>query len=135
MKPRILVVEDNPLNLELLRDWLEVEGYEVLIAASLNAAFAVLESQQPNAVLLDIQLGADDGLSLASWIRQQPLLCQIPVIAVTAQAMVSEQQRILDSGCNSVVPKPLNFKVLQDQLQFWLSRTAGLQENPVPTKN
>jgi len=134
MKQRILVVEDNPLNLELLRDWLEMDGYEVLIAASLNAAFAVLESQQPNAVLLDVQLGADDGLSLASWIRQQPVLCQIPVIAVTAQAMVSEQQRILDSGCNSVVPKPLNFKVLQDQLQFWLSRTAGLQENRVPTK-
>jgi CheY-like chemotaxis protein len=134
MKQRILVVEDNPLNLELLRDWLEMDGYEVLVAANLKTAFAVLESQQPNAVLLDVQLGADDGLSLASWIRQQPALCRIPVIAVTAQAMVSERQRILDSGCNSIVPKPLNFKLLQDQLQLWLNRPAGFQENPAPMK-
>ena len=134
MKQRILVVEDNPLNLELLRDWLEMDGYEVLIAENLKAGFTVLESQQPNAVLLDVQLGADDGLTLASWIRQQPALCQIPVIAVTAQAMASERQRILASGCNSVVPKPLNFKVLKDQLQLWLNRPAGLQESPAPTK-
>jgi CheY-like chemotaxis protein len=134
MKQRILVVEDNPLNLELLRDWLEMDGYEVLIAENLKAGFTVLESQQPNAVLLDVQLGADDGLTLASWIRQQPALGRIPVIAVTAQAMVSERQRILDSGCNSVVPKPLNFKLLKDQLQLWLSRPAGLQENPEPAK-
>lgn len=132
MKHCILVVEDNPLNSELLRDWLEVEGYQVLIAADLNAAFAVLESHQPSAVLLDIQLGTDDGLSLASWMRQQPVLCQIPVIAVTAQAMVTEQQHILESGCNSIVSKPIDFKVLQDQLQLWLSGVATLQENSVP---
>jgi two-component system cell cycle response regulator DivK len=134
MKERILVVEDNPLNLELLRDWLEMDGYEVLTATSLIAGFAVLESQQPNVVLLDVQLGADDGLTLASWIRQQPALCQIPIIAVTAQAMASERQRILESGCNSVVPKPLNFKLLKDQLQLWLGRPAGLQENSAPVK-
>jgi DNA-binding response OmpR family regulator len=61
MKHRILVVEDNRLNSELLRDWLEVEGYEVATAADLNAAFAAVRSQPPNAVLLDIQLGSEDG--------------------------------------------------------------------------
>jgi DNA-binding response OmpR family regulator len=135
VKHRILVVEDSPLNSELLRDWLEVEGYEVLMAADLNAAFAAVRAQRPGAVLLDVQLGTDDGLLLASWMRQQPVLCKVPIIAVTAQAMVTEQQHILESGCNSIVPKPVDFRALQEQLQFWLSRAEALQENPVPRKN
>jgi CheY-like chemotaxis protein len=134
VKQRILVVEDNSLNSELLRDWLEVEGYEVLIASDLNAAFAAVRSQQLDAVLLDVQLGTDDALLLASWMLEQPVLCLIPVIAVTAQAMVTEQRRILESGCNSVVSKPVDFKVLQKQLQFWLSRAVALRENQVTGK-
>ena len=134
MKKRILVVEDNPLNSELLRDWLEVEGYEPLIAGELNAAFAAVRTQQLDAVLLDIQLGTDDGLLLALWMREQPVLSLIPVIAVTAQAMAAEQQRILDSGCKSVVPKPIDFAMLQEQLQLWLSRAEALQENQLPGK-
>jgi len=131
MKYRILVVEDNPLNSELLRDWLEVEGYEVAIATDLNAAFAAVTNQPPNAVLLDVQLGTEDGLSLASWMREQPGLSEVPVIAVTAQAMIAEQQHILESGCKSIVSKPVDFGTLQHQLQLWLTCTAVLQENRV----
>jgi CheY-like chemotaxis protein len=127
MKQRILVVEDNSLNSELLRDWLEMQGYEAVIAADLRAAFASVESQKPRVVLLDIQLGAEDGLSLASWMRQQPALCRIPVIAVTAQAMVSERQHILESGCNAIVPKPIDFSALQDQLDLCLKLAGGSQ--------
>lgn len=134
MKDRILVVEDNPLNSELLRDWLEVQGYEVLVASDLNAAFAAVRAQHPGAVLLDVQLGTDDGLSLASWMREQPVLCKIPIIAVTAQAMVTEQQHILESGCNSIVPKPVDFRVLQQQLKLWLTRAETSQENQAPRK-
>jgi len=134
MKKHVLVVEDNPLNSELLRDWLEVEGYEALIAADLNAAFAAVQGQPHDVVLLDVQLGTDDGLLLASWMLEQPVLCLIPVIAVTAQAMVTERQRILASGCRSVVPKPIDFAVLQEQLRFWLSRAEALQENQLPGK-
>jgi two-component system cell cycle response regulator len=134
MKKRVLVVEDNPLNSELLRDWLEVEGYEALIAADLNAAFAAVRRQPHDVVLLDVQLGTDDGLLLASWMLEQPVLCLIPVIAVTAQAMVTERQRILASGCRSVVPKPIDFAVLPEQLRFWLSLAEALQENQLPGK-
>jgi CheY-like chemotaxis protein len=134
MKKRVLIVEDNSLNGELLRDWLEMEGYEVLIAADLNTAFAAVRTQQLDVVLLDVQLGTDDGLLLASWMAEQPGLCLIPVIAVTAQAMAAEQQRILESGCKSLVPKPLDFAVLQGQLRFWLSRAEALQENQLPEK-
>jgi two-component system, cell cycle response regulator DivK len=134
MKNRILVVEDNALNGELLCDWLEVEGYQVAVATDLNAAFAAVRSEPPNAVLLDVQLGIDDGLLLASWMRDQLLLSDIPVIAVTAQAMVTEQQRILESGCKSIVAKPIDFGTLRHQLQLWLGCSAVLQENRVLEK-
>ena len=120
MKNRILVVEDNPMNRELLCDWLEAEGHEVLSAEDLGAAIRALEAQQPDAVLLDVQLGDEDGLSLAAWMRKQPTLCRVPVIAVTAHAMATEQQRFLEAGCNACVSKPLNFKLLSEQLEQWL---------------
>ncbi len=121
MKHRILVVEDNPVSRELLCDWLEAEGYEVLVAEDLQGAFAAL-GRPPDAVLLDVQLGDEDGLSLASWIRRQPVLCRIPVIAVTAHAMVTEQERILEAGCNACVPKPVDFRLLGERLNYWLVR-------------
>jgi two-component system cell cycle response regulator DivK len=127
VKQLILIVEDNPLNSELLRDWLEIEGYLAVLAPNLTAGFATLEAQQPDAVLLDVQLGSEDGLSLASWMRQQPALKEIPVIAVTAQVMLSDRQRILDSGCNSIVSKPVDFSVLQNQLRRLLNAPKGLQ--------
>jgi CheY-like chemotaxis protein len=135
VKHCILVVEDNPLNSELLHVWLEAEGYAVLMAADLNAAFAAVRTQHPSAVLLDIQLGTADGLLLASWMREQPVLSKIPIIAVTAQAMATEQRHILQSGCNGIVPKPVDFSVLREQLQLWLSRAEALEENRVPKKN
>jgi CheY-like chemotaxis protein len=134
VKQRILIVEDNPLNSELLSDWLEAQGYEVLLATNLNAAFAAVRTEHPNVVLLDVQLGTEDGLSLASWMRQQPLLCNTPIIAVTAQAMAAEQRHILESGCSSIVPKPVDFALLQRQLQVCLSRATALLENQVPGK-
>jgi len=134
VKQRILIVEDNPLNSELLRDWLEAEGYEVLLAVNLNAAFAAVRTEHPNAVLLDVQLGTEDGLSLASWMRHQPVLRNTPIIAVTAQAMAAEQRHILESGCSSIVPKPVDFAVLQQQLQVCLTRAAALMENQAPGK-
>lgn len=125
MKRRILVVEDNPLNSELLRDWLELQGYEVSDAADLNAACAILESREVHAVLLDVQLGADDGLRLVPWIRARPAVSGLPVIAVTAQAMPTEQQRIRESGCNSLVSKPIDFKSLREELEGWLGHSRG----------
>ncbi len=122
MRTRILVVEDNLLNRELLRDWLDTEGYEVTAAADLKTGFGAVEKEHPHAVLLDVQLGADDGLSLAAWLRQQPALRDIPVIAVTAHAMVTERERILQAGCNACISKPVDFKLLREHLGRWLAR-------------
>src|SRR5713226_6636787 len=119
--PRILVVEDNELSRELLCDWLEAESYQVASAANLQQAFTAIQERQPDAILLDVQLGDQDGLSVALWIRQRPALSHIPVIAVTAHAMLTEQERIFQAGCNAYVPKPVDFKMLNKQLQQWLS--------------
>ncbi len=124
MNHRVLVVEDNPLSRELLCDWLEAEGYEVVRAEDLKTAFAEIERQPPQVVLLDVQLGPDDGLSLVAWLRKQERLRSIPVIAVTAQAMVLEQKRVLMAGCNACISKPVDFKLLSDQLSRWLTVTA-----------
>jgi len=125
VRPQVLVVEDNPQNLELLCDWLEVEGYEVRTATSLSAARAALAAEAPHAILLDVQLREENGLELASWLRAQPDLHHIPVIAVTAHAMLTERARILQAGCNAWVPKPVDFQLLREQLRLWLAATGN----------
>jgi len=130
MKQHILVVEDNLANRELLCDWLEAEGFEVLVAENLEQGFAAFNIQPPQAVLLDVQLGPEDGLSLAKWIRREPKLRHIPVIAVTAHAMVTDQERVLQAGCNACISKPIDFKSLAEQLERWLDLSAKLPSSP-----
>ena len=120
MKQCILVVEDNPLNRELLCDWLEVEGYEVWFAPDLKASREVFVKRIPDAVLLDISLGAENGLDLVAWMRQKPELSKIPVIAVTAHALPTEQNQILQAGCSACLSKPIDFTGLREQLNHWL---------------
>jgi CheY-like chemotaxis protein len=127
LTPRILVVEDNAINRQLLCDWLEAQDYEVLSAEDLGGAQRLLQGEQTDAVLLDVQLGSEDGLSLAAWMRRQPGISGIPVIAVTAHAMVTEQQRFLQAGCNACISKPIDFKLLGRELDKWL---APLQNRP-----
>ncbi|MFY9528998.1 MAG: response regulator, partial [Candidatus Acidiferrales bacterium] len=130
LKHRILVVEDNQANRELLCDWLEAGDFEVVAAENLEEAFAAFKNQPPHAVLLDVQLGPEDGLSLATWIRREPKLHNIPVIAVTAHAMITDQERVLQAGCNACVSKPVDFKLLGEQLEQWLTHVASLQYRP-----
>ena len=130
MKSCILVVEDNPLNRELLRDWLEVEGYEVWTATDLKTSHNVFAKRIPDAVLLDINLGKDDGLNLVAWMRQEPETREIPVIAVTAHAMAAEQERILKSGCKACLSKPIDFQRLREQLNLQLTSPRVSQQSP-----
>lgn len=127
MNAHVLVVEDNSANRELLCDWLESEGYKVSSATNLSEAFAFFAGPAaPQIVLLDVQLGAEDGLSLAGWIREQPQFREIPTIAVTAHAMVTDQARMHEAGCNACVSKPIDFKSLAALLDRWLPRSARI---------
>jgi two-component system cell cycle response regulator DivK len=126
MKQRILVVEDNLANRELLCDWLEAEDFQVVAAENMEQSFAAFKMEPPHAVLLDVQLGSEDGLSLAKWIRREPNLRHIPVIAVTAHAMVTDQERVMQAGCNACISKPIDFKLLARELERWLELSAKL---------
>ncbi len=121
---RILIVEDNLLNRELLRDWLEVEGCEVWLAADLTTSYEVFAKQVPDAVLLDINLGNENGLDLVAWMRERPDMREIPVIAVTAHALVTEKEGILQAGCKACLPKPIDFSLLRNELNHWLQDRA-----------
>src|SRR5258708_6893586 len=120
MRYRLLVVEDNQANLEMLRDWLESEDFEVLIARNLETARQAVQGIRLDIVLLDVSLGAEDGLDLVRWMRQDPGAKPIPVIAVTAHAMAHERERALQAGCNSFVSKPIDLRRLRQQLRLWL---------------
>jgi CheY-like chemotaxis protein len=128
LKNRILIVEDNPANRELLQDWLEVEGYQVWAAADLESSYKVLEMDAPDVVLLDINLGAENGLDLLTWMRRKTRLNNIPVVAVTAHALATEQERILQAGCVACLSKPIDFKDLRKQLQGWLQYCAASRQ-------
>jgi CheY-like chemotaxis protein len=129
LKHCILIVEDNQLNRELLRDWLEVEDYEVWSAADLNASYEVFSKRLPDIVLLDINLSKDNGLDLLAWMRQKPQTCEIPVLAVTAHALVAEQERILKAGCRACLSKPIDFQLLRKELNRWLQDSKTSQVN------
>jgi CheY-like chemotaxis protein len=128
VKQRILIVEDNPANRELLQDWLEVEGYEVWCAADLKGSYQALEMEPPDVVLLDINLGVENGLDLLVWLRRETSLNSIPVIAVTAHALVTEQEQILKAGCVACLSKPIDFQELREQLQLWLEFSAASRQ-------
>jgi CheY-like chemotaxis protein len=126
----ILVVEDNMPNSELLCDWLEAKGFQALAADSLKQAFAFFEAHTPHVVLLDVKLGAEDGLDLPRWIRQQPHLCHLPILAVTAHALTTDHQRVIQAGCNACISKPVDFKLLSQHLERWLDFPEKLKTAP-----
>ncbi len=119
MKTRVLVVEDNPASQELLCEWLDRQGYAVRSAENLDAAHTAFREWSPQIVLLDIQLGSEDGLELAQWMRRDPLHQDVPVIAVTAHAIVGEQERMMRSGCDACVSKPVDLGLLGKLLDDW----------------
>jgi CheY-like chemotaxis protein len=127
MKRSILVVEDNQPNRELLYDWLELEGYEVWSAADLQAGYEVFSKRLPDAVLLDINLGNDDGLDLLAWMRRKPETREISVIAVTAHALLAERERILKAGCRACLSKPIDFNRLREELNRLLQESKASQ--------
>jgi two-component system cell cycle response regulator DivK len=79
--------------------------------------------------LLDINLGKDDGLELLGWMRQKPELREIPVIAVTAHALVTEQEGVLQAGCRACLSKPIDFQLLREELNRWLQGSKTPQIN------
>jgi len=105
---RILVVDDNELNLELAQYVLEAGGFAVERALNVDEAWARLRARRPDIALVDIQLPGADGLSLVRAIKADDALADLPVIAFTAFAMQGDEQRFRAAGCDGYLSKPID---------------------------
>ncbi len=108
----ILIVEDNPMNMELARDVLEASGYRVHCVASAGEALEVLKESLPDLILMDVQLPGLDGLDLTRTLKQDPRTKGIMIVALTAHAMKGDRERILEAGCCGYIAKPIDTRAL-----------------------
>jgi two-component system cell cycle response regulator DivK len=113
---RILVVEDNPKNLKLVRDVLTFSGYEVIEASSGEDGVRLAEEACPDLILMDLQLPGIDGLELTRQLKADPETRDIKVIAVTAYAMKGDQDRAFAAGCDDYVTKPIDTRQLPETI-------------------
>lgn len=104
----ILVVEDNPLNLELVRDLLEDDGFIVAAAETAEVGVRLTREISPDLVLMDVSLPGMDGLEAARAIKADPLTCHTPVVALTAHAMKGDDRLAASAGCDGYLAKPIN---------------------------
>jgi two-component system cell cycle response regulator DivK len=105
---KILVAEDNPLNLELARDLLELEGHQVVTAEDGDQAVRLAQEHRPDLVLMDLHMPRLDGLDATRRLKQDPRTSGIPVIALTASAMPAERDEALAAGCLGHLVKPID---------------------------
>ena len=117
---RILIVEDNPVNMELLTDLLALRNYECLCAEDGACAIELAKNEKPDLILLDIQLPGMDGLAVASELRSNEETRNIKIIAVTAYAMKGEQDNFLEKGLDGYISKPIDNKVFLDTVEQFL---------------
>ncbi|HJY57797.1 MAG TPA: response regulator [Streptosporangiaceae bacterium] len=117
----ILLVEDNERNLKLLRDVLDYAGYDVRVARTAEDGISLAASEPPDLVLMDLQLPGIDGMEALRRLRESPRTADIPVVAVTAQAMKDDRERALDAGFNGYIEKPISVRTFPDQVRRFLS--------------
>lgn len=116
---RVLIVEDNELNMKLFHDLLEAHGYTTLQTKDGMDALRLARQHRPDLILMDIQLPGISGLEVAKWIKEDEELRTIPVIAVTAFAMKGDEEKIREGGCEDYIAKPISVaNFLQTVKQF-----------------
>jgi len=116
----ILVVEDNERNLKLLRDVLEYAGYDVRVARTGEDGVTAAVNEPPDLVLMDLQLPGIDGVEALRRLRESPRTANIPVVAVTAQAMKQDRERVRQAGFDGYVEKPISVRAFPDQVRRFL---------------
>ncbi|MFC5305979.1 response regulator [Azospirillum picis] len=104
----VLIVEDNELNMKLFHDLLEAHGYGTLQTRDGMEAMRLAREHRPDLILMDIQLPEVSGLEVTRWIKDDPDLRRIPVVAVTAFAMKGDEEKIRQGGCEDYVAKPIS---------------------------
>ena len=117
---RVLIVEDNAVNLELMVALLEQERCGVLAAETADAALHLARTAHPDVILMDIQLPGMTGYEATRHLKTDPMTSAIPVIALTAQAMRGDEERAAEAGCAAYLSKPLDGRVFREILRGFL---------------
>ena len=131
MQKVILIVEDDPLSLELFRDLLEASGYTTLEATDGRQGVELAKEKKPDLILMDIQLPVMDGLEAASILKADPATKNIPIIALTAYAMEEDEERALQAGSDGYLTKPIRIEEFLEEVAKYLGneeRVKGRKE-------
>jgi CheY-like chemotaxis protein len=120
----ILVVEDNEANQLLASSVLEREGYWVQVAASAREAVERMTANQPDLILMDVQLPGEDGLVLTRRLKADPMTAMIPIVALTAHAMVGDREVALEAGCVGYIAKPINTRTFAEEIRRFIGEVA-----------
>ncbi len=124
--PRILLVEDNEMNRDMLSRRLQRKGYSVAIAEDGERGLSMACAEVPDLILMDISLPFIDGCEVTRRLKANPRTCQIPVIVLTAHAMVRDRERAFDAGCNDYDTKPVDFSRLMGKIENFLHEKKEL---------
>jgi two-component system cell cycle response regulator len=122
MGVRILIVDDNAINLRLATEVLRHEGHTVLNAVDAEQALEMLRHFTPDLILMDIALPGMDGLSLTRKLKAEERYRKVPIVALTAFAMKGDEQKALDAGCDGYIAKPIDTRRLPQQVAELLAR-------------
>lgn len=120
MPKKVLIVEDNELNMKLFRDLLEAHGYQTIESRDGVEALKVARDERPDLILMDIQLPGLDGYEATRRIKANPALRSIPIIAVTSYALSGDEVKALQAGCDAYVTKPYSPRALLAKIREYL---------------
>lgn len=129
---RILLVEDNEMNRDLLRRRLERSGFTVLLAVNGQEAIDTARAQQPDLILMDLGLPVVDGWTAISTLKADPLTRSMPIIALSGHVMAADQQRAFESGCDAFHAKPVDMVgLLKDMHRLLSPGITGTPDRPM----
>jgi two-component system cell cycle response regulator DivK len=120
MGKTILIVEDNELNMKLFNDLLEANGFGTVQTRNGIEAIALARKHRPDLILMDIQLPEVSGLEVTRWLKEDPDLKAIPVVAITAFAMKGDEERIREGGCEAYLSKPISVAKFLETVRHFL---------------
>lgn len=120
MSTKILIIEDNEQNMYLLTFLLNNHGHQVVQARDGRQGIELAERENPDLILLDIQLPEMDGYAVTRKIKTIPPLAEIPIVAVTSYAMVGDREKTIDAGCSGYIEKPINPETFMEQIRDFM---------------
>ncbi len=121
---KILLVEDNEMNRDMLSRRLKRKGYEVISATDGARGISMAQTEEPDLILMDISLPIMDGLQATRQLKSDPNTRTIPVIALTAHAMAGDREKCLDAGCDDYATKPVEFPQLLAKIESFLETSS-----------